>query len=121
MAAARVWDAEAEHFPARVVDIRKFGAQAKHLRRVRPATTDSRSFVEVAKKQMEKRVFQGRDGRDGERFRDAWDPRDNPQRRDGRDAFHREGRQAYQREARDGREGYQREGRGFNQDERGSG
>lgn len=54
--AARVWDSEVEQLPASAADIRKFGAQAKRLRRVQPSTTDGRSFVEVTKKQMEKRV-----------------------------------------------------------------
>lgn len=89
VAAARVWDPATERFPASVSDIRKFGAQAKHLRRVRPSTTDGRSFVEVA---MDKRQFQGREVRDGDRSREF---------RDGERFYERS------REGHDGRDGYQ--------------
>jgi len=68
--AARVWDPEAHHFSASVAEVRRFGSQAKHLRRVHPATTDDRSFLEVAKKKMDKRGMPFRDGREGDRARD---------------------------------------------------
>ena len=63
VATARVWDPSVERFPASVSDIRKFGAQAKYLRRVHPSTTDGRWFVEVT---MEKRQLQSREARDGD-------------------------------------------------------
>jgi hypothetical protein len=69
VAAARVWDPTAERFPASLSDIRQFGAHAKRLQRVQSATTDERSFAEVAKSIMERKPFQGRDGRDGDRYR----------------------------------------------------
>jgi hypothetical protein len=56
--AARVWDPSADRFPASVGDIRKFGAQAKFLRRVHPSTTDERYFVEVTSSKMERKPFQ---------------------------------------------------------------
>ena len=77
VASARVWDPAAERFPASVRDIRKFGAQAKFLRRVHPSTMDGRSFIEVT---MDKR-HQGREVRDIDRFRDT---KDGERFRDGR-------------------------------------
>ena len=77
VASARVWDPAAERFSTSVRDIRKFGAQAKYLCRVHPNTTDGRSFVEVT---MDKRQ-QGREVRDGDRFRDT---KDGERFRDGR-------------------------------------
>ena len=87
--AARVWDPKAERFQARASEIRKFGAQAKFLRRVHPSSTDGRSFVEVVKATMERKILQGRDGKDGDRPRDfdrSWGRRDEFQeRREGRE------------------------------------
>jgi hypothetical protein len=89
VAAARVWDPKAEQFQARASEIRKFGAQAKFLRRVQPSSTDRRSFVEVVKATMERKILQGRDGKDGDRPRDfdrSWGRRDEFQeRREGRE------------------------------------
>ena len=89
VAAARVWDPKAERFQARASEIRKFGAQAKFLRRVHPSSTDGRSFVEVVKATMERKILQGRDGKDGDRPRDfdrSWGRRDEFQeRREGRE------------------------------------
>ena len=81
VASARVWDPAAEHFSASVRDIRRFGAQAKFLRRVHPNTTDGRSFIEVTmdKRQQSREVRDGdrfRDTKDGERFRDGCSSRD---------------------------------------------
>lgn len=67
-----------------------------YLRRVQPATTDERSFVEVTK--MERKPFQAREderfreGREADRFRDGRDNFQGP-RRDVREGFQgRDGR-----------------------------
>jgi hypothetical protein len=69
-----------------VSDIRQFGAHAKRLQRVQSATTDERSFVEVAKSIMERKPFQGRDGRDGDRYRGRREDYQD-QRREVRESF----------------------------------
>ena len=71
---ARVWDPTAERYPSTAQEINRFGAQAKHIRRVHPRTLDGRSFIEVARNKMERKGYQGRDlrdVRDGERFREG--------------------------------------------------
>jgi hypothetical protein len=45
--------------------------------RVLPTSTDGRSFVEVAKHLMDKRLYQGRDGRDGDRPWKNWELRES--------------------------------------------
>lgn len=53
----RVWDLEAPHFSTSAEEIRKYGGQAKHIRRAQVRTTDERSFVEVVKKKkMDRRA-----------------------------------------------------------------
>jgi len=86
VAAARVWDSTAERFPASLSDIRQFGAHAKCLQRVQSAITDERSFAEVAKSIMERKPFQGRDGRDGDRYQGRREDYQD-QRREVRESF----------------------------------
>jgi hypothetical protein len=51
--------------------VKRFGGEAKVLRRVEPAATDSRSFLEVVKQNKMDRKFQGvRNGREGRDFRE---------------------------------------------------
>lgn len=91
-------------------DIRQFGAQSKHLRRAHPATTDEKSFVEVAKESMERKPYQSRDSRDGERFREV---REGDCFRDRRDDFldqRRDIRESFQGRDGRGRRDYQEQG-----------
>ena len=83
-----------------VRDIRKFGAQAKYLRRVCPNTTDGRSFIEVT---MDKR-HQGREVRDIDRFRDTKDGERFRDGRSGRDGFQGPRREGWDSQAQDGRD-----------------
>jgi hypothetical protein len=62
--AARVWDPAAEKHPASSEDIKRFGASARFLRRVKEQTIDERSFVEVAKQDMDRKQL-NRDFQDG--------------------------------------------------------
>lgn len=88
--AARVWDPTAEHHLASNLDIRRFGHQAKHLRRVRERTTDGRLYTEVASQAMERKPSQVRDARDGDRSRDVRDVRGGFQNSD-RDVHEKRG------------------------------
>lgn len=91
-------------------DIRQFRAQAKHLRCVHPTTANEKSFVEVAKESMERKPYQSRDSRDGERFREV---REGDCFRDRRDDFldqRRDIRESFQGRDGRGRRDYQEQG-----------
>ncbi|XP_021304717.1 uncharacterized protein LOC8062495 isoform X2 [Sorghum bicolor] len=107
---ARVWDPTAERFPATPQEIWKFGKQAKHLRRVSPRILDGRSFIEVVANKMDRKGYQGREVREGDRYREG---RFQEPERQSREGFQetRDLRGGYPNQTREGFQG--RDGRVF--------